>query len=116
MAIAADPLFDQIMVLGEASPFLAALVVLNEEQWLKLAQSSGIEANDLSSNTVEQLLLSRIGSHLRDFPRYAQVRHAAFTLEPWTIEDGLLTPTMKLKRARVLAHHKADVERLYSGH
>ena len=35
--------------------------------------------------------------------------------EPWTIENGLLTPTLKLKRAKVLEHHASEYDKLYSG-
>jgi long-chain acyl-CoA synthetase len=36
--------------------------------------------------------------------------------EPWTVENGLLTPTMKLKRAKVMESHKQEFEGLYAGH
>ena len=35
---------------------------------------------------------------------------------PWTIENGMLTPTLKLKRTKVLEEHRAEYDRLYSGH
>jgi long-chain acyl-CoA synthetase len=36
--------------------------------------------------------------------------------QPWSIEDGTMTPTMKLKRARILSQYKKDVQDLYAGH
>jgi len=50
---------------------------------------------------------------LSAFPAHARVRKVWLTLEPWTIENGLLTPTLKLKRSVVMADFKEAVEDLY---
>jgi long-chain acyl-CoA synthetase len=118
-AIARDSLFEQTMVIGEARPYLAVLAVLNEGQWKKAAAEAGIDPlapAALQSEGAEQLVLTRISLQLRDFPGYAQVRRAALTLEPWSIENGLLTPTMKLRRLQVMEHHKKQIAKLYEGH
>jgi len=118
-AIARDSLFEQIMVIGEARPYLAVLGVLNEVQWKKVATESGIDplAPDiLHSEIVEQLVLKRISQQLRDFPGYAQVRRAALTLQQWTIDNGLLTPTMKLRRLKVMELYETQIAKLYEGH
>ena len=47
------------------------------------------------------------------FPFYAQPHAVVLTLEPWTIENGLLTPTLKLKRNNLAAHFAAQIEPLY---
>ena len=118
-AIARDSLFEQIMVIGEARPYLAVLAVLNEAQWKKAAADSGIDllAPDvLQSEVAEQLVLKRISRQLRDFPGYAQVRRAALLLEPWSVKNGLLTPTLKLRRLQVTEHYKKQITKLYEGH
>jgi long-chain acyl-CoA synthetase len=118
-AIMRDPLFEQAMLLGEGKPYLSALVVLNVEQWKKLASERGLDADaaqTLQSKQVEDIVLERIGRQLREFPGYAQVRRATLTLEPWTVENGFLTPTMKLKRARVMEKFSAEIDRMYTGH
>ena len=38
------------------------------------------------------------------------------TLEPWTVENGLMTPTMKLRRAKVLEKFNAEIDQMYAGH
>ena len=35
------------------------------------------------------------------------------TTEPWTIENGLMTPTLKLKRNQLMTRYAAEIERLY---
>lgn len=118
-AIARDSLFDQTMVIGEARPYLAVLAVLNAGQWNKAAVEAGLDAQApaaLHSEAAEQLVLTRIARQLRDFPGYAQVRRAALILEPWSIENGLLTPTLKLRRLQVMEHYKSQIAKLYEGH
>ncbi len=51
---------------------------------------------------------------LHDFPGYAKIRRLYLTLEPWTVENGLLTPTLKIKRAKVMTHLQEEIEQLYS--
>jgi long-chain acyl-CoA synthetase len=65
---------------------------------------------------VEEILLSRITTQMREFPGYAQVRRVSATLDPWTVENGLLTPTLKLKRAKVMEKFNAEIDGMYAGH
>ena len=116
-AIARDSLFEQTMLIGEARPYLAVLAVLNAEQWKKTAAEAGLDAQAaLHSEAAEKLVLARIVRQLRDFPGYAQVRRAAVSLEPWSVENGLLTPTLKLRRPQVMEHYKKRIAKLYEGH
>ena len=116
-AIVLDPLFEQVMVIGEGKPCLAVLVALNAENWPAWCESQRLDANRadiLNDSHVHRLLLTRLAGRLRDFPGYAQVRRAHFTLEPWTVENGLLTPTMKMKRAKIAERYAKEVESLFS--
>ncbi len=119
LAIARDPLFDQVMVIGEGKPYLAALVVLNPEQWPAFAKRHALDPDDpksLTSGRVQDEVCKRIGAMMREFPGYAQVRRCALTLEPWSVENGLLTPTLKLRRAQVMDRLRDESARLYAGH
>ena len=111
-------IFEQVMLLGEGKPYLAVFVVLNPEQWAKVAAEHGLDASStsvLQSDQVEEIVLERVSSQIHAFPGYAQVRRAAILPEPWTIENGLLTPTMKVKRAKVLQAYDSEYQRLYAG-
>lgn len=118
LAIALDPLFEQVMVVGEGKPFLTVLAVLNQEQWQRMQDESNeaADAEQLKDRFIEKMLLRRISKQLHDFPGYAQVRRGAFLLKPWQVEEGLLTPTLKLRRNRILAAHAEEIDRLYEGH
>jgi long-chain acyl-CoA synthetase len=116
MAITLDPLIEQVMVVGEGRPYLGALVVLNHDFWNSLAEEYDLDPSQSSSLEDERLqnaLMKRIRMALRDFPGYAKIRRVSLLLEPWTIENGLMTPTSKVKRQKVLAHCEKQVESLY---
>ena len=119
LAIAVNPLFDQVMVVGEGRPFLAALVVLNEQQWRKQAARLGIppDAPDvLGSAPVGQLLLAKIARRIIRFPGYAQIRRVHALLTPGGLEEGLITATLKLRRREMMKKFAREVELLYEGH
>ena len=119
MAIALDELFDQVMIIGEAKPFLSALVVINLEAWSDFAISLSIHPETPDAHrrpNVEKMILERITVRLKDFPGYAQIRKVTALMEPWTVDDGLLTPTLKIKRPKVLEKFRDDVARMYQGH
>ncbi len=115
-AIQRDPLFDQVMVLGEGKPYLSVLAVLNAEQWAEAARRLGVATHALDEKSVQQWALERIARQMSGFPGYAQVRRAALSLEPWTVENGLLTPTLKMRRGPILERCDEEVSRLYAGH
>jgi len=119
MAIALDPLFEQVMVLGDSRPYLSVILVLNADQWKALANTVKLDPADaavLKSEALEQELLKRLAMQLVEFPGYAQVRRAACTLDPWTVDNGLITPTMKLKRDRIMVRYADEIAALYAGH
>lgn len=117
MAIQLDSLFDQVLIVGEGRPFLSALVVLNPEVWREVASDLDVDPasdTDLQSRFVERSLLARVNRHLNDFPGYARIRRLAALREPWTVDDGLLTPTLKMKRERIVHSLSEQIEALYA--
>jgi long-chain acyl-CoA synthetase len=102
LAIQLDPLFEQALVIGEGKPYLAALVVLNAAQ---KARAGPLD---------EKAIAARVAAQLKDFPGYAQVRRVAALDEPWTVDNGLLTSTMKPKRAVILERYQSRVGELYA--
>jgi long-chain acyl-CoA synthetase len=117
MALSMDPLFEQAIVLGEGRSYLTALLVLSADLWGGLAREYALDAERPASLEDPQLLkdmLKRVRVALSDFPGYAKIRRLTLTLEPWTIDNGLLTPTLKVKRAKVVEYYAEAIERMYS--
>ena len=119
MAIALETLFEQVMVIGDNRPYLTAMIVLNEEQWAIHSKSLDLDSNDPgapASERFEKLVCEKIASQLSEFPGYAVIRQVTCVLEPWTIENELITPTLKLKRNRIMERFETDIEKMYEGH
>lgn len=117
LAISLDPLFEQVLVVGEGRPYLSALLVLNNQLWPSLAQEYGLDPDAPASLADPRLVAemqTRVRAALQGFPGYAKIRRLALLREPWTVDNDLLTATLKIKRARVLDKHQALVEQLYA--
>jgi len=93
-AILHDPLFEQVMLVGEGRPFPVLLAVSQESD--------------------EKVLLRRANEQLKEFPRWVRVRRVVATREPWSVDNGLLTPTLKLKRPLVLQRFKDQIDAAYT--
>ena len=90
-AILRDPVFEQVMLVGEGRPYPILLAVSREAD--------------------EQALLERANERLKSFPRWMRVRRVIPTPEPWSVDNGLLTPTLKLKRPLLVQEVRAGDRR-----
>ena len=116
LALLADPLLEQAFVMGENRPFIACVAVLNAGEWQRLAADLGLnpQAEDsLNHPSVHRAVLARIEKNTASFARYAVPRTVHLTLDPWTIENTFMTPTLKLKRNNLMAHFAEAIEGMY---
>ncbi len=116
-ALESDHLVSQTMVVGENRPYIAALVVLNAQEWKKLAAELKLDADDplsLETRAARQAVLRRVKAAAAGFPNYAVPRQVRLFLEPWSIENGLMTPTLKLKRGPMRIRFADAIESLYA--
>ena len=116
-ALESDHLVSQAMVVGENRPYIAALVVLNAQEWMKLASELKLDAEDplsLETRAARQAVLRRVKAAAAGFPNYAVPRQVRLFLEPWSIENGLMTPTLKLKRGPMRIRFADAIESLYA--
>ncbi len=115
-AIGADSLFAQSMVVGDNRPYVSALVVINPEQWPRFCESFGLDPNDdatLQNSEIRNAVLRRVKAATANFPNYGIPRNVRILRDPWTIDNGMLTPTLKLKRRVITAKYSAEIESLY---
>jgi long-chain acyl-CoA synthetase len=92
---------------------------LNSGYWESIAGQYGLDRDWrrlLGNQKLEKILLERIAQQIKEFPGYAKIYRVGLATEPWTVENHMLTPTLKLRRNQVLNHYSAEVERLYEGH
>jgi len=118
LAIGADSLFEQVIVIGEAKPFLTAIVTIDKESWQQFARSIDVDEaeSSLELDKVKEILLKRINRQLSHFPGYAKIIRVHAVAKPWDIESGLITPTLKLKREKIHAAYEKEIIGLYDGH
>jgi long-chain acyl-CoA synthetase len=109
-----EPLFAQAVVVGDRRPFLVAVIVLNQQLWQEFAASRGLDPEQPNHRANKIEVLGRVTTLLAELPRYTQVRGVHLTLQPWTIEAGLLTPTLKVKRELVIPLFAREIEALYA--
>jgi long-chain acyl-CoA synthetase len=81
------------MLVGEGRPFVCLVAVTRERD--------------------ERALVRRANARLSAFPRYVRVRRVIATAEPWTVDNGLLTPTLKVRRAQVTARFAHTLATIY---
>jgi long-chain acyl-CoA synthetase len=93
-AILSDTAFEQVMVIGEGRAKLGLLVVSPIESLKELCE--------------------RANRQLHDFPGYARICHIARVPAPWTVENGMITPTLKLKRKEIERRHQGEIEAMYA--
>lgn len=113
-----DPLISQAYAVGDGEAYIAVLVSLEKEAWAKLAQSLGLSPEDpasLQDSRARQAVLGVVRKSCAAFPAYAVPRNVALTLDAWTIENGLLTPTLKLKRGPMKIRYQQLLKEMYQG-
>jgi len=111
-----DPCFLQTMVIADNRPYVAALIMPDEEAMAKVWQQEkrqSLPGDWRDNREVASWLLARMHSDEHDLSSYMQVKRFAFIDKEWTQHDGFLTPTLKLKRRRIFEANEALIESLY---
>jgi len=111
-----DPCFLQSMVIADNRPYVAALVVPDEEAMAKvwrLEKRQKLPANWRENQAVAAWLLKRMHNDENDLSSYMQVKRFALIDAEWTQNDGFLTPTLKLKRRKIFEANEVLIESLY---
>ncbi|MFV1996722.1 MAG: long-chain fatty acid--CoA ligase [Acidiferrobacterales bacterium] len=94
-AIMMDPAFEQVMVVGEGRSKLGLLAVS--------------EIRD------EKELCDRANMKLKKLPGWVQIHYLKRMSESWSVENGFMTPTLKLKRAKIEKHWAKEIDEMYAG-
>ena len=113
-----EPLVNQVVLIGDKKPYLTALLTVNVAQAQGL---KGLDSKDLNGGALVnaepvskavQDAVKRVNRQLADFER---IRRFRVLERDFSIDQGELTPTMKIRRGRVLENHKELVSQLYLG-
>lgn len=111
-----SPYIANVMLYGDNKPFNVAVVVPDRgslERWAKL---EGQPLGDPVTNPkVKALLQAELDKHSAHFKSYERPKRLMIVLEDFTVENGILTPSLKIKRREVVKRYGAELEALYNG-
>jgi long-chain acyl-CoA synthetase len=113
-----EPELSQVMVYGDARPHLVALIVPDTEFARSYASRHGLPL-DLPSLVedagFQHAIAEAVSRANQGLSVIERVRHFRLMPEPFTIENGLMTPTLKLKRRQICRLHQDLIDGLYEG-
>ncbi|MGD9989773.1 AMP-dependent synthetase/ligase [Pseudonocardia sp.] len=115
----AHPLISQCMVVGDAQPFIAALVTIDPEAlpgWLERHGKPAAAAADVADDPdLRTEIEAAVADANKAVSRAEQIREFRILPGDFTEATGELTPTMKVKRAVVVANHADVIAGIYGG-
>ena len=108
------PLVDEAVVIGDRRKYLSALVTIDAEAGPAWAAANGEDAGALhQSAKLKESIQAHIDEMNKEFARVEQIKKFTILKRNFTVEDGELTPTLKVKRAKVNDHFAEDIEAMY---
>ena len=109
------PMVANAVVIGEQRRYITALITLDPLAANKFAAENGIAGQELHTHPkLRETLQKGIDEHVNvHFARVEQVRDFRVLPRDFTIEDGELTPTLKIKRRIVNPNFETEIESMY---
>jgi long-chain acyl-CoA synthetase len=111
------PVVSHAAVFGDRRPYLVALLTLDEAAVQLWARKAGIESQDVEELMADprlraylDLAVNQMNTHLA---RYETVKRYAIVPQDFTIENGLLTPSLKIRRRQIQAAYQPMIDALY---
>jgi long-chain acyl-CoA synthetase len=107
------------MVFGDNKPFNIALVVPNFDAVKKWGAEHGVSESDpeklVANAKVKDLLKSEVDKYCEHFKGFEEIRDFALIAQDFTTDNGMMTPTLKLKRGKVVEVFGSVIEQVYAG-
>ncbi|MGH7295332.1 MAG: hypothetical protein ACRELB_10380, partial [Polyangiaceae bacterium] len=112
-----SPFIEQALVYGDDRPFNVALVVPNRQALEAWARDHGMTAAPFEAllrvPEVRELVEGEIARASVDFKAFERIAAFALLTQPFSVEDGTLTPTLKVKRRKVVERYQERLDGLY---
>jgi long-chain acyl-CoA synthetase len=116
-ALATSKYLNQAFVIGDRRKYLTALVTLNTENVKAYAQEHGIpfiDLNDLmKSERITQLINAEVAEKNKGFASFETIKKVMIVPE-FTIDNGMPTPTLKIKKNVVAEKYQTEIEAMYA--
>jgi long-chain acyl-CoA synthetase len=112
-----DPFISQALVYGDKRPYPVALITLDPEELAKFAREQSIVDTDPASLVKNPRVVERVSriveSRNAELQSYAKVKKFLILPGDFTVENGLLTPTLKVKRRVITDKNRELLDSLY---
>ncbi len=116
--IAIDRYIDQIAIIADERKFVSALIVPVYANVKNYAKEKHIEFKDmddlLQNPKIMELFKNRIGTLQQQFANYEQIKRFTLLTEPFSMERGELTNTLKIKRSAIAKNYKEIIDKMYA--
>lgn len=116
--LAIDRYIEQVVVVADKHKFVSALIVPAYEMLEKYAESNGIafaSRKELCQNAqIVKMIADRIETLQQDLAHYEQIKRFILLPAAFSMENGELTNTLKIKRRVVYEHYAAEIEKMYA--
>ncbi|MCX7679946.1 MAG: long-chain fatty acid--CoA ligase [Spirochaetes bacterium] len=113
-----SPYISNIMVYGDRRKYIVGLVNLEKENVISYLKDKGIEVQNKNLHEIPEvweLVEKEIERLNGELARFEQIKKFAIVPEDFSVENDMLTPTMKLKRRNIIARYKDIIDSLYEG-
>ncbi len=112
-------LIAQSMVMGEGRNFPSAICILNEDGVKEWCSRHDIEYTDFSTMSKDQRIVDRVWKDVEkanaNFGQWEKIKKIIIDIDEFTVDNGCLTPTFKVKRKPILAKYESQIDSLYQG-
>ena len=114
-----DPIFEQVAVIGDGYKFISALIFPNWDILKKEALARGLNTERSTSelaqdHEIRRLLHAHIEQAQVSIANYEMIKRFTIIAEPFSMENGELTPTLKIKRNVVYKHYAQAISDMYA--
>ena len=110
---------EQVLLIGEKRNFISALIVPDFENLIMFAKANKLNTEQpeelIKEQAVIDLIQKEVDGRQKHVSNYEKIRKFTLLPEAFTIESGLLTPTMKIKRKVVMEEFADLIEAMYTG-
>lgn len=116
--LAENKYIDEVAVIGDQRKFVTALVVPNLSQLRKWAAEKGLDGEDteqlVKNPKVVEFIMSQIQNYQKDIAEYEKIKRITLLPHHFSIMNGEVTNTMKVRRPIVARNYAAQIEAMYS--
>jgi long-chain acyl-CoA synthetase len=110
-----EPLVSQVLLIGDRLPYLTALFTINPVAAASLKGMEGFAGNLAEAKPVQAEIHTAVARVNKQLAPFEQVRKYRVLPRDFTIEQGELTATMKVRRTRAMENFKDHIDELYAG-